>query len=113
MPAVGWIFRGGLAAAWKGPELKAGDNAVAIESIEIAHEGLRAGPAHPAGGRLMITIEHLEVLFDAERERDEAVFARAVRAATWPATSGAGAARREDAVAGARERPDLGARGAW
>lgn len=24
----------------------------------------------------MITIEHLEVLFDAERERDEAVFAR-------------------------------------
>lgn len=24
----------------------------------------------------MITIEHLEVLFDAERQRDEAVFAR-------------------------------------
>jgi phage tail-like protein len=47
VPAVGWIFRGGLAAAWKGPELKAGDNAVAVESIEIAHEGLLQIPLTP------------------------------------------------------------------
>ena len=46
-PAVGWIFRGGLAAGWKGPELKAGDNAVAVESIEIAHEGLLQVPLTP------------------------------------------------------------------
>lgn len=47
VPAIGWIFRGGLAAAWKGPELKAGDNAVAVESIEIAHEGLLQIPLTP------------------------------------------------------------------
>ena len=47
VPAVGWIFRGGLAAAWKGPELKAGDSAVAVESIEIAHEGLAQVPLTP------------------------------------------------------------------
>jgi phage tail-like protein len=47
IPAVGWIFRGGLAAAWKGPDLKAGDNAVAVESIEIAHEGLLQVPITP------------------------------------------------------------------
>lgn len=47
VPAVGWVFRGGLAAAWKGPELKAGDNAVAVESIEIAHEGLLQVPLTP------------------------------------------------------------------
>jgi phage tail-like protein len=46
-PAVGWVFRGGLAAAWKGPELKAGDNAVAVESLEIAHEGLVQVPLTP------------------------------------------------------------------
>ena len=46
---IGWIFRGGLAAAWKGPQLKAGDNAVAVESIEIAHEGLLQVPLTPPG----------------------------------------------------------------
>jgi phage tail-like protein len=47
VPAVGWIFRGGLAATWKGPDLKAGDNAIAVESIEIAHEGLVQVPITP------------------------------------------------------------------
>lgn len=47
VPAVGWIFRGGLAAAWKGPQLKGGDSAVAVESIEIAHEGLLQVPLTP------------------------------------------------------------------
>jgi phage tail-like protein len=47
VPAVGWIFRGGLASAWKGPELKGSDNGVAVESIEIAHEGLLQVPITP------------------------------------------------------------------
>jgi phage tail-like protein len=46
-PAVGWIFRGGLASGWKGPEFKASDNAVAVESIEITHEGLLQIPLTP------------------------------------------------------------------
>jgi phage tail-like protein len=49
VPAVGWIFRGGLASGWKGPELRAADNAVAIESIEISHEGLLQVPLTPPG----------------------------------------------------------------
>jgi phage tail-like protein len=47
IPAVSWVFRGGLAAGWKGPELKATDSAVAVESIEIAHEGLLQVPLSP------------------------------------------------------------------
>jgi phage tail-like protein len=47
VPTVGWIFRGGLACAWKGPELKAANSAVAIESLDIAHEGLLQVPLTP------------------------------------------------------------------
>ncbi|WP_199565680.1 phage tail protein [Spongiactinospora rosea] len=39
-PAMAWAFHGGLAAKWSGPDLHAEQNAVAIESLEIAHEGL-------------------------------------------------------------------------
>lgn len=35
-----WAFHGGLAARWSGPDLHAEQNAVAIEALEIAHEGL-------------------------------------------------------------------------
>jgi phage tail-like protein len=49
IPAIGWIFRGGLAAAWNGPSLKAGQGAVAMESIEIVHEGLMQVPLSPPG----------------------------------------------------------------
>jgi phage tail-like protein len=49
IPAVGWIFRGGLACGWKGPELKAAGNAVAVESIDIAHEGLQQVTLSPPG----------------------------------------------------------------
>jgi phage tail-like protein len=41
-PAKAWAFYGGLAAKWSGPDLHAEQNAVAIESLEIAHEGLTA-----------------------------------------------------------------------
>jgi phage tail-like protein len=38
--AVAWSFKAGLAARWTGPDLNAGQDAVAVESLEIAHEGL-------------------------------------------------------------------------
>ena len=37
---VSWAFHGGLAAKWTGPDLHAEQNAIAIEQLEIAHEGL-------------------------------------------------------------------------
>lgn len=49
LPAIGWIFQGGLAAAWTGPTLKAGQGTVAVESIEILHEGLLQIPLSPPG----------------------------------------------------------------
>ena len=39
-PAIAWNFHRGLAAKWNGPELRAEQDAVAVESIEIAHEWL-------------------------------------------------------------------------
>jgi phage tail-like protein len=44
LPAMAWAFRAGLAAKWTGPELDAMGNSVAIESLEIAHEGLTVVP---------------------------------------------------------------------
>lgn len=49
VPAIGWIFRAGLAAKWTGPELKATEDAIAIESLEIAHQGLLQVPLTPPG----------------------------------------------------------------
>jgi phage tail-like protein len=40
MPAKVWKFRRGLPMKWVGPSLNATQNSVAIESLEIAHEGL-------------------------------------------------------------------------
>jgi hypothetical protein len=37
---VSWAFKAGLAAKWTGPDMAAADNAIAIESLEIAHQGL-------------------------------------------------------------------------
>ncbi|MEZ6134623.1 MAG: phage tail protein [Pirellulaceae bacterium] len=37
---MAWEFRGGLAAKWTGPEFNAMESGVAIESLEIAHQGL-------------------------------------------------------------------------
>jgi phage tail-like protein len=39
-PAMSWTFHAGLAAKWSGPEFNALQSSVAIESLEIAHEGL-------------------------------------------------------------------------
>jgi phage tail-like protein len=39
-----WYFRRGLPLKWSGPSLNAAQNNVAVESIEIAHEGLYQVP---------------------------------------------------------------------
>ena len=49
IPAMAWTFFGGLAAKWMGPELSAMQDAVAIESLEIAHHGIIQVPI-PGGG---------------------------------------------------------------
>ena len=38
--AITWGFRAALAAKWTGPELSAREGAIAIESLEIVHQGL-------------------------------------------------------------------------
>lgn len=38
-PIVTWTFRDAYPVKWSGPQFKAGDSAVAIESLEIAHAG--------------------------------------------------------------------------
>ncbi|WP_199752476.1 phage tail protein [Actinoplanes sp. ATCC 53533] len=40
LPAAAWSFHAGLAAKWTGPDLHAEQSAVAVEQLEIAHEGL-------------------------------------------------------------------------
>jgi phage tail-like protein len=40
VPSNVWFFRQGLLAAYRGPQLNATQNNVAIESVEISHEGL-------------------------------------------------------------------------
>jgi phage tail-like protein len=40
-PAIAWSFRAGIAVKWTGPDLSALQNGVAIETLEIAHEGIQ------------------------------------------------------------------------
>lgn len=49
LPAMSWIFQGGIAVKWNGPELNAQQDAVAIESLELAHHGLIQIPLSPPG----------------------------------------------------------------
>jgi phage tail-like protein len=44
LPSVIWYFRRGLPLKYTGPSLNATQNTVAIESIEIAHEGIYQVP---------------------------------------------------------------------
>jgi phage tail-like protein len=39
-PAISWMFQAGLAVSWTGPELNSMTNAVALEGLDVAHEGL-------------------------------------------------------------------------
>lgn len=47
-PVRYWSFQRGLPLKWTGPVLQAGQNQVAIETLEIAHEGWRALPLSAA-----------------------------------------------------------------
>ena len=40
-PLQRWTFQAGWPARWEGPDFDAGGNEVTIETLEIAHEGLR------------------------------------------------------------------------
>jgi phage tail-like protein len=44
LPALAWVFRGGLAARWTGPEFNALQSAIALEGLEIAHHGIEQVP---------------------------------------------------------------------
>ena len=39
-PAISWTFRAGLAAKWMGPEFGAMQGSIAVEGLEIAHQGI-------------------------------------------------------------------------
>jgi phage tail-like protein len=41
IPLKTWLFERGLPLKWSGPSLNAAQSAVAIETLEIAHQGLR------------------------------------------------------------------------
>ena len=43
--AITWGFLGGLAVKWNGPDLNAMDGSIAVESIEIAHQGVYEIPS--------------------------------------------------------------------
>lgn len=50
LPNNVWFFRRGLPVKYTGPVLNATQNNVAIETIEIAHEGIHQAPGIGAGG---------------------------------------------------------------
>ena len=49
VPAFGFTFLAGLAAKWTGPTMNSQQDGLAIESLEIAHEGLVPLPLTPPG----------------------------------------------------------------
>ncbi len=50
VPTMTWTFSGGLAARWTGPEFNAGQDGLALESLEIAHQGLKSVPLASLAG---------------------------------------------------------------
>jgi phage tail-like protein len=56
VPGRIWYFRRGLPVKYSGPSLNAGQSGIAVESIEIAHEGIYQPPyvsAAPTAGALL------------------------------------------------------------
>ena len=49
LPSWGWAFRNAYPVRWAGPELQAEQASVAIETLELAHDGLSKVPGLPAG----------------------------------------------------------------
>lgn len=50
IPTMTWTFSGGLAARWSGPSFDAEQSGLAIESLDIAHQGIKAVPGAALGG---------------------------------------------------------------
>ena len=46
-PAICYTFKRALATKWFGPEFNAAQSAIAIDGLEIAHEGLEVWPLPP------------------------------------------------------------------
>lgn len=46
IPVKVWYFKNGLPLKWTGPDLNASQNALAIEAMEISHEGLELFSPH-------------------------------------------------------------------
>jgi phage tail-like protein len=44
-PSITWEFRAALAVKWTGPDLTAREATVAIEALEVVHQGIRQVPA--------------------------------------------------------------------
>ena len=77
IPSIAWNFRGGLAAKWTGPAFDAMRDAVAIESLEIAHQGLdQRLMSIPRSDPIMVTIQNLEVHVDITGGGEDATFVR-------------------------------------
>ena len=58
-PSSIWFFRRGLPVKYTGPALNATQSSVAIEAIEIAHEGLHQVPGFGAAGAVGALAGHL------------------------------------------------------
>lgn len=56
IPIKTWIFKRGLPLKWSGPAFNATQNAVAIETLEIAHEGVELRSPGVAGAALAASI---------------------------------------------------------
>lgn len=52
VPVKAWVFKRAIPVKWTGPAFNAQQNAVAIESLEIAHEGLEILSPHAAVSQL-------------------------------------------------------------
>jgi phage tail-like protein len=46
VPIKLWFFKKGIPLRWRGPELNATQSAVAVESLEITHQGLELFSPH-------------------------------------------------------------------
>ena len=54
-PVQTWSFTRGLPVRWTGPAFNATQNAVAIEEIEIAHEGLQIAAAEVSQAKALLS----------------------------------------------------------
>jgi phage tail-like protein len=56
IPLKIWVFEKGLPFKWSGPSLNAAQSAVAIETLEIAHQGLKLASLGTAVGEIQRAI---------------------------------------------------------